>query len=108
MWPTIPIIPRYKLVLCYDIRRGMHPTYHRYVITEFVPALNEMEIYVLEAWHTAYGEYPVRQVEYVTGNMNTLDRAFDSTRWQRLEDRLKAFTTSYSRKIIPYRRGFQF
>ncbi|MEL6272745.1 MAG: hypothetical protein AAFR22_23260, partial [Chloroflexota bacterium] len=80
MWSTLPIIPHYKLVLCYDIRRGMHRTYHRYVISEFVPALNDMEIYVVEAWYTAYGQYPIRQVEYVANSIDTLQRAFDTER----------------------------
>lgn len=108
MLPTLPIIPQYKLLLCYDIRRGMHSVYYRYVVSEFVPALNDMGIYVAEAWHTAYGEYPLRQVEYVTDSLETLHTAFESEKWQDLEDRLKAFTAHYNRKIIRYRRGFQF
>ena len=108
MLPTLPIIPQYKLLLCYDIRRGMHSVYYRYVISEFVPALNDMGIYVTEAWHTAYGNYPIRQVEYVTDNLDTLYQTFETDQWNNLESRLKAFTTSYARKIIHYKRGFQF
>lgn len=108
MLPTIPIIPQYKLLICYDVKRGMHSVYYRYVVNEFVPALNEMGIYVTQAWHTAYGNYPVRQVEYVVDSIETLNTAFDSEKWQDLENRLKAFTTSYERKIVHYRHGFQF
>jgi hypothetical protein len=108
MLPTLPIIPQYKLLLCYDIKPGMHSAYYRYVVSEFVPALNDMGIYVSEAWHTAYGEYPLRQVEYVTDSLVTLHDAFESEQWQDLESRLKAFTVHYDRKIIPYKRGFQF
>lgn len=108
MLSNIPIIPRYKLLLIYDIKPGMNNLYYRYVVNEFVPALNDMGIYVTEAWHTAYGDYPVRQVEYVVDSMTTLNTAFHSSTWKSLEDRLKGFTLHYRRKIIPYRRGFQF
>lgn len=108
MLPTIPIIPQYKLLLCYDIRRGMHSIYYRYVVNEFVPSLNEMSIYVAEAWHTAYGEYPLRQVEFVADSLETFQDAFETERWRELERRLKAFTLNYDSKIVRYKRGFQF
>jgi hypothetical protein len=108
MFSMLPIIPQYKLLMCYDIKRGMNTTYYRYVMSEFVPALNEMEIYVVDAWHTAYGDYPVRQVEYVVDELHVLLDAFETERWQELEERLKSFTTAYTRKIVHYRRGFQF
>lgn len=108
MFPTIPIIPQYKLLMCYDVRRNMNAVYYRYIMGEFVPALSEMDIYVMEAWHTAYGDYPRRQVEYVVDELRVLTDAFDDPRYQDLESRLKRFTDHYSRKIVPYRRGFQF
>ncbi len=108
MMSPIPIIPRYKLLLNYDIRNGMQEVYYRYVVGEFVPSLNEMSIYVSAAWHTAYGAYPLRQVEFVCDSLETLHSAFETPRWQELEDRLKTYTSDYHRKIIPYRRGFQF
>jgi hypothetical protein len=108
MLPTMPIVPRYKLMICYDVKQGMHSVYYRYVVSEFVPALNDMGIYVLEAWHTAYGSYPMRQVEYVVEQLGVLEQAFETEKWQDLETRLKAFTTHYSRKVVPYRHGFQF
>lgn len=106
--PTVPIIPRYKLLLIYDVKPGMSNLYYRYVVNEFVPALNDMGLYVTEAWHTAYGDYPIRQVEYVADSMTTITNTFHSERWRTLEDRLKAFTVRYERKVIPYKRGFQF
>ncbi len=108
MLPTLPIIPRYKLVMAYDIKRGMHSVYYRYVVSEFIPALNQMGIYVSAAWHTEYGNYPKRQVEYVCDSMETLHDAFDSKEWYDLESRLQAFTTGYTKKVVPYRHGFQF
>lgn len=108
MLPTQQIHPRYKLLLCYDIKPGMSGVYYRYVTGEFVPALGDMQIYFVEAWHTAYGRYPVRQVEFVTEDYQTLKAAFTSERWHTLEERLKAFTTVYQRRVIRYRSGFQF
>ena len=108
MFPTLPIIPQFKLLMCYNIKRGMNTVYYRYVMSEFVPTLAEMDIHLLDAWHTAYGDYPVRQVEYVVDDLSVIHDAFSSSQWEELENRLQSFTTHYSRKIVAYRRGFQF
>ena len=88
MFSALPITPRYKMLLSYDIKNGMHSIYYRYVVSEFVPSLNEMGVYVTEAWHTAYGNYPVRMVEYVAEDLATLHSVLASDRWLELERRL--------------------
>lgn len=105
---TIRIIPRFKLLLSYDIRPESYAVYQRYILDEFIPGLQELELYMLGAWHTAYGAYPVRQIEFVMEEMETMRRALRDDRWQRLEDELKGYTFHYDRKLVPYRHGFQF
>jgi hypothetical protein len=102
------IIPRYKVLITYDIRPEKQDAYYRYVLGEFVPALRVMGIHMLSAWHIAYGEYPERQLVFVTESWDTLQSALDSPRFQSLEDRLKAYTTDYRRKVVNYLDRFQF
>jgi hypothetical protein len=107
VYPT-RIIPRYKLLLTYDIRPEMQDVYYQYVTQEFVPALQEMGLYMLTAWHTAYGDRPTRQVEFVTEDLDTVRDAFSSDRYRSLERRLQTYITDYERKVVRFRDGFQF
>ena len=105
---SIRIIPRYKLLLAYDIRPDTAEEYQRYVLSEFIPAMQDMGLYMLGAWHTAYGEYPARQVEFVCEDLDTLQLAMTDDRWLSLEDTLKSYTRHYHRKLVRFRHGFQF
>jgi hypothetical protein len=82
--------------------------YQRYILDEFIPGMQEMELYMLGAWHTAFGAYPMRQIEFVMEELDTAQRAFQDNRYHELEDRLKSYIFHYERKIIRYRHGFQF
>ncbi len=104
----IRIIPQYRLVIQYDIRLDTYDAYYQFVTSEFVPALHTMGLYMTAVWHTAYGNYPLRQIEFVTDSLeNTLD-TLRTRRWRDLEERLLEFTTNYERKLIRYRDSFQF
>lgn len=104
----IRIIPRYRLVLRYDIKLDQYEPYFQFVMNDFVPSLHNMGLYMSGVWHTAYGAYPLRQVDFVTESLDTAREVFVSERWEVLEEKLKSFTTHYERKLIPYRDQFQF
>ncbi|MBC7870842.1 MAG: hypothetical protein H7Y09_08375 [Chitinophagaceae bacterium] len=108
MMLPIQIIPQYRLMMRYDIRLEMYEPYYHYVTNEFVPALQNMGLYMIGIWHTAYGEYPLRQVEFVTDNLDTVLEVFQTDRWRKLEGKLQSFTNQYERKLVRYRDRFQF
>lgn len=101
------IKPEYRLLLIYDIQPNMQERYYRYVLREFVPQLQEMGLYMVAAWHTAYGDYPMRRIEFVTESREVLQTILTSDTWKELEDKLKNFTTNYSRKLLRFRDGYQ-
>lgn len=105
---SIRIIPRYKLLIAYDIRSESYERYQNYILREFVPGLQELGIYMLGAWHTAYGEYPSRQIEFVLENLAIMRRALADERWLELESTLKDYTYHYERRLVRFRQGFQF
>ena len=105
---SIRIIPRYKLLLAYDIRPESLEPYQQYVLSEFIPAMQDMQLYMLGAWHTAYGKYPARQVEFVLEDLETLQQAMADDRWPLLEHTLKSYIYHYHRKLVRFRQGFQF
>jgi hypothetical protein len=102
------IIPRYKMLLSYDVRPENLDSYYQFVMGEFVPAVQDMGLYMLEAWHTAYGPYPIRLIGFVAEELDTVNDALDSDEFQGLEDKLMNFITNYTRRIVPFREGFQF
>ena len=108
MMPPARINPQYRLMMRYDIRLEMYEPYYQYVMNEFVPALHNMGLYMYGIWHTVYGEYPLRQVEFVTDNLQTVIEVFQSEHWRKLENKLKSFTTHYQRKLVRYEDRFQF
>lgn len=105
--PPIRIIPEYALVLRYDVRAKMNEQYFRYVISEFVPALQERGIYMQDAWHIAYGAYPERQVEFITERIETLRELFDDPQWDDMEATLKRYVENYSLRICRYQGVFK-
>ena len=67
-----------------------------------------MEIYMSEAWHTAYGDYPIRLLNFVVEDYETITDALSSERWEELEEKLRHYVMNYTRKIISYQYGVQF
>lgn len=102
------IFPRYKLIVSYDIAVPTQESYYQFVLGELVPAMQEMGVYMTEAWHTAYGEYPLRMATFVAEEYTTIQSMLDSDRWLALENELQGYVRNYSRMIIAYRQGFQF
>ena len=66
------IVPRFKLLIAYDINEGSQEGYYQFVLRELVPAMQSMGLYMLEVYHTAYGPYPLRQLEFVAENIDTI------------------------------------
>ncbi len=99
---------RVKMLISYDVVPELQQAYYEFVLGEMIPGAQSMGLVLNEAWHTAYGRYPVRLNGFVAKDRSTLDRVLASPEWTQLEDKLKRFVTDYKRKIIPYREGFQF
>jgi hypothetical protein len=102
------IVPRFKMIVSYDLIPSTQDSYYQFVLGEMVPAMQEMGVYMTEAWHTAYGEYPVRMVSFVAEEFDTINEMLESQRWHDLETRLQNYIRNYTRKVVEYRQGFQF
>jgi hypothetical protein len=98
-----------KFLLTYDIRPEIQDQYFQFVLGEMVPTLQSMGLVMGGAWHTAYGDYPMRLVEFVAEDRQTLEHILGSSTWEQLEVRLQAYVQNYSRKVVPLRENaFQF
>ncbi len=108
---TQPIVPRYKLMLFYDLTTQNSEAYYQFVMTEMIPVAHEMGLYIFRAFHTIPGtqkDYrPMRQVEYIAEDLQTIRRVLDSDVWHELEARLADHVSNYHRKVVKFRQGFQ-
>lgn len=105
----IRIVPRYRLILRYDIQSNVMDAYYEFVMNEFIPSLQSMGLYMAGVWHTAYGSYPNRQVEFLGDSREVFREVFQSERWEILESKLQSFTYNYERKLVRYQQDrFQF
>lgn len=98
---------RVKMLISYDVVPELQQAYYEFVLGEMIPSAQSMGLVLNEAWHTAYGHYPIRLNGFVAKDRAALDRILASAEWQQLESKLKRFVTDFTRKIVPYREGFQ-
>jgi hypothetical protein len=100
---------KYKLILTYDLRSEAQDSYFEFMLGEMVPAVQSMGLHMNGAWHTAYGDYPVRLVEFIADDHDSLCNVLDTRLWNDMERRLRRYVTNYSKKIVRLRDDqFQF
>jgi len=104
MEPNGPV----KMLLTYDPLPERREAYFRYVLGEFVPALEQLGLKMSEVWHTAYGEYPLRLAGFVATDRETMDEVLTSQAFLELEARLQEFVANYDRRVVPFQGRFQF
>lgn len=97
-----------KLLLIYDPVPERREAYLYYVQGKLIPALEYMGLPMCEAWHTAYGAYPLRLAVFLAPDRDTLARILASDVFQDLETRLQEYVVNYERKIVSLRPTFQF
>jgi hypothetical protein len=97
-----------KLIITYDPVPEQREAYFRYVLGEFVPTLEQMGLTMSEAWHTAYGEYPLRMSGFLANDEGTMDSILTSEEFRELEARLQEYVINYSRRVVACRNSFQF
>jgi hypothetical protein len=99
--------PPVKLLLSYDPRPDVQEAYFEYVLGEFVPALERIGLPMCEAWHTAYGSYPLRLAAFLAPDLLTLQQVLRSETFHSLEARLQDYVVNYHRRVVEARMGFQ-
>jgi hypothetical protein len=99
--------PQVKLLVTYDVLEAKQEEYFQYVLGEFVPAVQNLGLYMTDVWHTAYGDYPVRLAAFVAPDYDTMVGILNNPSFVQLEDKLKEFVVNYRRRVVPRKNGFQ-
>jgi hypothetical protein len=101
-------MPAVKLLMVYDVKPAMDEAYYRFMAGEFLPAVQSIGLVMVEAWRTAWGDYPQRLIGLVAEDHRALDEILDSKQWRDMETKLGRYVKDYRRQIVVYRNGFQF
>jgi len=97
-----------KLLLTYDPRAEQREEYFHFVLGEFVPALEQLGLTMCEAWHTAYGDYPLRLTGFLADDMDAMQGVLTSDAFHKLERRLLIYVENYRRRVVHAGQRFQF
>jgi hypothetical protein len=97
-----------KLLLVYDIKPHREAEYYRYVLGEFLPALQGMGLVMVEGWHTAYGDYPMRLIAFRVEHEAALREALTSKEWHAAKDQLLKLVRNYEERVVRAGNPFQF
>jgi hypothetical protein len=96
-----------KLLLSYDLKSGSENAYRRFIIEEFLPQVQTLGLTPTDAWHTAYGNYPIRLLGFVADDLETIRTTRASDEWKKLIQRLESYTVNLTQRVVPFRGGFQ-
>ena len=97
-----------KLLLAYNIKPNREAEYYRFVLGEFLPNLQDIGLMMVEGWHTAYGDYPMRLIVLRAENEAKLRQVMHSEEWQVGKERLLKLVRDYEERIVPAKKVFQF
>ena len=97
-----------KLLLAYNIKPNREAEYYRYVLGEFLPNLQDVGLMMVEGWHTAYGDYPVRLLVFRAQDGSDIHEILNSTEWLDGKEKLLKLVGDYEERIVPAKNIFQF
>jgi hypothetical protein len=100
--------PGFKMLLTYNILDARQEPYMRFMLNEFIPTLQSIGLTNVGVWHTAWGDYPIRLLVFVSENSSAMERATKSDVFNDMEEKLKSYVTDYSRRVVEFDPGFQF
>ena len=103
-----PHLQGYKLLVVFNYRPGREVAYRRFMINQWIPAMQALGLQPLEIFHTMWGDYPVRQVSLYAPSQEHLQRILTSREWALWWERLEHYVTDLDYCVVPARPWFQF
>lgn len=97
-----------KLLVTYNIKPNREAEYYRYVLGEFLPKLQNIGLLMVEGWHTAYGDYPIRLLVFKTQDDANLPQIMQGKEWLEGKETLLKLVRDYEEILVPAKTSFQF
>jgi hypothetical protein len=89
-----------KLILTYDILPGRDQEYFEFLVRELAPGLAKLGLEPTESWYTMYGKRPSIMLGGIAEDYKTAKALLDHPQWKVLYERLSAYVSNFSSKII--------
>jgi hypothetical protein len=67
-----------------------------------------MGLIMVEGWHTAYGDYPMRLIAFRAQDETVMQNVMNSDEWRAAKERLLKLVRDYEQRIVVARNPFQF
>ena len=96
-----------KLIMTWDILPNQEQEYFEFVISDFLPEIQQLGIRPADIWYTMYGNHPQIMVAAKTQSQASLNVVMASKEWLLLIENLLKFVENFSYKVIPAQTGFQ-
>jgi hypothetical protein len=96
-----------KLLMTWNILPGREQEYFEFVVREFIPEIQKLDLELDEAWVTVYGNQPQILVTASVSNPQELRSILLSQEWDGLTNRLLDYVRDLEYKTITARPGFQ-
>jgi hypothetical protein len=78
------------------------------VLSEYLPALQNLGLYMVEGWHTAFGQYPVRLIGFQANTDAELREIIKGAGWQESKEKLLNYVRDYEERLVEAKNVFQF
>ena len=99
---------RVKMLITYDVVPELQQAYYEFVLGEMVPTAQSMGLVLSEAWHTAYGNYPMRLIAFRAQDESVMHKVLHSDEWRAAKERLLKLVRDYEERMVVSRNPFQF
>ena len=97
-----------KLIMTWDIAPTKEREYFEFVVREFIPGLQNLDLEISEAWATSFGNRPQIQVGVKMPDYARLQQMLKSKEWNDLHEQLLEYIVNYNQKVARFLTRFQF
>lgn len=97
-----------KLLMRWDIRPESESEYFEFLVHEFIPGLNKLNIMDIQVWYTQYGDCEQKLASGVAPSTQQMQQALNSETWDALMSKLSQYVNNFQKKVVLATSGFQF
>jgi len=98
----------YKVLVTYNYLPGQELAYRRFMMAQWLPAMQALGLEPLALYHTMWGDYPVRLVALSARDDMAVRRALAAQEWIWWWQRLGDYVIDLDYCVVPAAEWFQF
>lgn len=96
-----------KLLMTWDVLPGKEQEHFEFMVRDFIPGMQRLELEPTDAWYTLYGNQPQIMTSAQMRSLGDLNRVLESQEWKDLTRMMLDYVKDFEYKIVSARTGFQ-